>query len=172
MHSPGKPQWHRFVWFLLLSFALVLAPNAASSQSVDVENVRAQVKSEGVIEITYDLVGPANTEYEVQLFLVSGIGGLPQSRRLENAAGDVGTVKVTGKGRRITWAMKAEFPNPVPGVEYLFEVTASIRTGGGLGWYVYAGAAVLVGGVAALAIKPSATGAAEPQKTIPLPPSR
>ena len=160
------------MWFLLLSFAMVLAPNAASPQSVDVENVRAQVKSEGVIEITYDLVGSADAEYEVQLFLVSGIGGSAQSRRLENASGDVGIVKIIGKGRRITWAMKTEFPNPLPGMEYEFEVTASIRTGGGLGWYVYAGAAVLVGGVAALVIKPPAKEETGTQKTIPLPPSR
>jgi hypothetical protein len=146
----------------------------ARAQAVSVENVRASMNEGGLVEISYDLLGPSDVEYNVSVALLVRSQASPQRRKLEDVTGDVGIVPGPGKGRRIVWDMSGEFPSPLPGAEYEFEVSASIRRGGGISWYLYAGAAVLVGGIAYLAIKPPAKEEEQQtvMKSIPIPPER
>lgn len=145
------------------------------AQQVSVENVKADLKEGGQVEIRYDLLGPPDAEYTVSVFVILRSPVAPERRKLEDVTGEVGIVSGTGKGLRIVWNLLAELPKPVAGAEYEFEVTASIRRSGGISWYLYAGAAVLAGGIAYLAIKPPAkeeSPGVELPKSIPLPPER
>ncbi len=163
--------YFRYACLMPMFFALL--SGTVRSQTVRVENVQAAMGSGGMVVITYDLLGAADEEYDVEVFLVMVQQGAPLRRKLAQVTGDVGEVQGSGKGRKILWNMNAELRDPVPGLEYQFEVSAAI-TGGGLSWYLYAGAAVVVGGIAILAIKPPAEVAEPPAivKTIPLPPGR
>lgn len=98
--------------------------------------------------IYYDLEGDPEKEYEVSLTLkreeYSGFQFIPES-----VSGDIGEGKFVGKKRKIIWEVNKDYHIDPEATDYYFEVEVNpISTG--IGWFYYAGAAVLSGGVAAV----------------------
>lgn len=70
-------------------------------QAVSIENVRAD-RSEGLVTITYDLVGQPNETYEVGLS-ITGRDGEPLDMQPEAVRGDIGKNISAGPNKEIYW---------------------------------------------------------------------
>ena len=120
--------------------------------------------------ITYTLNAPPDVDYEVTLYVMRENDPLSK-RKLASVKGEVGEGKYAGVGRKIYWD-GGEFPNAIEGMNYQFALNVRMVKGGGLPWYLYAGAAA-VGGVAYFAIvKKESPPPQQQTSSIPLPPPR
>jgi hypothetical protein len=156
--------------FGLIAIAAVLC-EVAWGQQLSGEIVKRELISEHDVAVTYNLFGPADAEYDVVLYLVSGTG---PKLKLERTSGDVGAGVKSGYGKVIHWDLKGELPNPVEGMTYQFELDVR-KHEGGIGWYWWAGGAAVAAGVV-MAILPKGdedTGGTQNETpSIPLPPAR
>lgn len=119
--------------------------------------------------ITYDLYGSADQKYVVVLYIQREND--PSSlRKLEKVEGAVGEGNFAGSGRTICWD-KNEIASPIAGARYQFVLELREAKGGGIPWYLYAGAAV-VGGVVYFAVKPEKTQENPVTRSVPIPPPR
>lgn len=118
------------------------------AQGVSVSNVYYAMKDSDAV-VHYDLTGPADKPYKVQLVL-----------RRENLSsfrmqpidvnGDVGTEEHPGKNKEIVWHLYKDVPYGLDGDDYYFEVAVT-RLGvkkGGSSWLLYVGSAVVAGATA------------------------
>jgi hypothetical protein len=130
---------------------------------VSIETAQSRVR------ITYDLVGSRDAKYTITLYLQREND--PNSmRKLLKVDGDVGEDVLAGSSLTIIWD-KSEVLNPAEGVRYQFAIELRQASGGGIPWYMYAGAAV-VGGVVYFAVKPAKAEEVKDTRSIPYPPSR
>jgi len=121
----------------------------SSNHELTIGNVYYTVKDSDVI-IHYDLDGPVEKPYQVQLVLRRQ--GMPTFKmRPHDVSGDIGDNEQPGQDRMIVWHLYKDVPYGLDGNDYYFEVSVT-RLGenkGGTSWLVYVGGAVL-GGVAAV----------------------
>jgi hypothetical protein len=153
-----------------LSIALVIGATTTSHAQGPTGKITArEVKSDRDVVITYTLSGPAEAEYDVDLFLV---WGGTNRQKLERVTGDIGSGIRAGSGKIIHWDMKTELPDPIEGMSYLFQL--EINRSRGLAWYWYAGGGAALGGVLYVLLKPKSESPSTtlPNPTIPLPPGR
>ena len=123
------------------------------------------------VRITYDLIGSAEEEYDVALYLQREND--PNSmQKLEKVSGDVGKGKFAGPQRIIYWD-KTEIKTPAGGMRFQFALDIRLAKSRGLPWYLYAGGAA-VGIAVYLAVRPPPDVIEDPvvQPTIPTPPPR
>ena len=158
------------IGLLTLSGMLVIvAATTSCAQELSGKITAREVKSDHDVLITYTLNGPADADYDVDLYLV---WGGTNRRKLEKVWGDIGSGIRAGSGRLVHWDMKAELPDPIEGMSYLFEL--EINRSRGLAWYWYAGGGAALGGVLYVLLRPKSESPSpsSPVPTIPLPPGR
>lgn len=141
-----------------------------AADEMRVENVRFEVVGTKVI-ITYDLVGPADTDCRVLITLKRrddpSFSYVPDS-----VTGDVGEGKFVGSGRQVVWDFSKEFPGGLSFENYYVQVDAE-EVSGGIGTIVWVGGAALVAGGVAAYIMLTKKEAAQPADTgFPNPPGR
>jgi len=152
-----------------LSLLLVNAQAFARGDEQPAEVARVGWKVEGeIVVISYDLVAPANTEYEVSVVLKDSdnvlFSFIPHA-----VSGDVGRVATAGTNKEIRWEYKKDFPDGLPGENYYFEVSA-VPAGGGFPWlWVGIGLAAAGGAAVVLGAKKESGGG---ETVLPLPPGR
>jgi len=126
--------------------------------------------SRNPVTITFDLIGSADEEYEVVLYIMLENDQVSKIR-LEHVKGDIGEGKFAGVGRRIMWD-KFELKNPKEGAKYQFALELRKASSGGIPWYLYPAAAA-AGVVVYIAIKkPPSPSETVVVKQIPVPPDR
>ncbi len=137
----------------LIIFALIIElmplSIAKAGDRIDVRNVKYEVTGKQIV-ITYDLLGAADTEYDVTIMLkrrqVSVFEYTPKS-----IIGDFGQGKFSGIGKKIVWDFLEDFPQGLEGEDYYFVVKAEmLSSGSGILWWVIGGAAVAGGAAAVL----------------------
>jgi len=159
-------------FLLILCLVLQGTPflEVRAQDRVRVENVRYEVFEEK-IDVYYDLMGPANEEYEVTLSL----------RRESDKAltytpkalvGDVGIGRFAGKDRKISWEIQKEFPKGLEGSDYYFVVDAKLISKGASPLLWIGAAVALGGGAAAYFLLTKKTETAKPEAGFPEPPGR
>ncbi|MFH0734582.1 MAG: hypothetical protein V1773_10130 [bacterium] len=141
------------------------------AQDVTVTNVNYTVKPD-VIEITYDLSGDYNKEYEIIALLKRETR--PDFKfELKTVTGDISEGKYVGTNRKIIWNYKKDFSIDPNVDDYYFEINAE-KVSGGISWYYYVGA--VVGGAVAVVLtvlKPETTTENPPAtQNVTLPPTR
>ena len=139
----------------------------------EAEILKVERKGETEVVITYEVRGDRNADYEVEIYLTRDKD--PTLRvRLRSLKGDV-EGKIAGSPRKVTWNFLLDYPEAVAGQDYRLKMTVS-RPSGGMPWYVYAGASVVVGVAAVLLTQPPPPPPPDEvqptTKTVPLPPAR
>lgn len=125
--------------------------------------------SRNPVTITFDLIGSADEEYEVVLYIMLENDQVSKIR-LESVKGDIGEGKFAGVGRRIQWDRR-ELKDPREGAKYQFALEIRRVSGGGIPWYWYPTAAAA--GVAVyFAIQRPSSQPESVVKQIPVPPAR
>lgn len=132
---------------ITLVLSLFLLSTFSLSQTAKISNITFEPVSTG-IEISYDLEGDRDVEYEINVSLkresISGFNFIPKS-----ISGDVGKGKFAGKSRKMFWDVSKDYRIDEEVSDYYFLVSASVVKGG-ISWLYYVGAAVLGGGTAAV----------------------
>ena len=158
------------MWTILLLLAILLQGIPGYSQQPAAKIVSLAM-DQNPVRITYDLIGSAEEEYEVALYLQREND--PNTlQKLEKVSGDVGTGKFAGAQRTIYWD-KTEIKSQIGGMRFQFALDIRKAGGGSLPWYLYAGGAV-VGVAVYLAVKPPPPPPNETiiTPTVPIPPPR
>lgn len=140
------------VTFCLISaliFELIFQPFAMSqNEKIRVENIHFEQKGY-TINIYYDLVGPADKNYNVSIKLkredYKSFEYVPKG-----ISGDVGEGYFSGKNRKIIWNMLDDSPRILDQFQFYFEVNAEIVTISSTNPLFWIGGAVVIGGVALL----------------------
>ncbi len=152
---------------MLATFFLAIKP--ALSQEVEVTNVAFSLVDSNVV-VNYNLSGPKSRLYSVSLIL----------RRESDRAfkfipidvtGDIGKGRFEGGDRKIIWHIYSDIPVGLSGIDYYFQVRATLLGGGGASWLYYVGGAILVGGTAAVLYKSGVIGKST-AAPFPAPPAR
>jgi hypothetical protein len=112
-----------------------------------VTNVNWTIDGEDII-ITYDLVAPINTTYDIGLTMLRE-GSPTFSVVPRSVEGDVGQGDFSGAGKTIRWHFRSDVPEGLYGEGYYFQITVK-PVGGGLPWYTVALGVAVLGGVVAL----------------------
>ena len=115
----------------LIFMLLGLPPEGRSGEpggEIKVENIQPRQEGSFVI-ITYDLVGPEDETYDVELTLIYA-GDPSLIITPASVTGDVGKGRFAGIARRIVWDFRKDYPQGFRGEEYQFRVTAEIVSGG------------------------------------------
>ncbi len=125
-------------YFFLLAI-LFFWFNENTAQELSVTNVNYTL-TEGKIQISYNLNGEAEKEYEVTAFLKRE--SVPKFEvELKSAGGDIGKGQFAGKDKVILWNFENDFNLDYDVEDYYFEIRVD-KLGGGIAWYYYVGAAV------------------------------
>lgn len=111
-----------------------------------VRNVSSS-RADGLVTVTYDLIGERDEEYQVTL-LISASGGEAFDYEPKAVSGDVGEGVKPGSGRRIRWRYREDFPD---GLQRGIRYRVKVQEEGGNGWLYALGSAVVVGGGATAA---------------------
>jgi hypothetical protein len=151
---------------ILLATGLDNIPAYSQQPTGKIASVKTNQNS---VCLTYDLSGSTEKKYEVVLYLQRENDPF-SLRKLEKVEGDVGEGNYAGSGRTICWD-RNEITNPIVGARYQFVLEFREAKGGGLPWYLYAGAAV-VGTAVYFAVSPGKSQEKAEPKSIPLPPPR
>jgi hypothetical protein len=143
---------------------------AHAADDIRVDKVRFEVVGKKVI-ISYDLVGPADTDCKILITLKSR--GDPSFSYVPGSlTGDVGEGRFVGMGRQVVWDFSTEFPEGLRFEDYYFQVGAE-RVSGGIGTIVWiAGAALVAGGAAAYLLLSSKEATQPVDIGFPNPPGR
>ena len=164
----------------LLTFILILLstqmgvsqtdPDNNSSEIVD--NVNYSVADDKVI-VTYDLLGDPDQLYKVSLILrrtsSKDVMYIPKT-----VSGDIGEGHYSGKGKRIVWNIKEDFPGGLSGQDFYFMIRAvKIESGPDILLWTGIGVAA-VAAVATYLIVGSESGSdsGNSSGSFPLPPGR
>jgi hypothetical protein len=127
---------------LLIIFCL----NLFSEDKVKITNVHYRYQ-DGKIIITYDLSGPKDKNYEVNISLKREDDSLyVQYPDIKLLTGKVGKGSFTGREQQIIWDIGKENLKNFTGVDYYFKVNARIAKPNNLLYWIGGGAAVLGGG--------------------------
>jgi len=155
-------------WIIAVLLAYAVPGSVAYSQQPACKFVSIETRGNRIC-VTYDLVGSVDTKYVVTLYIQreNDPGSL---RKLEKVKGDVGDDRPAGMKLTIYWD-KTEISDVVEGVRYQFALEVRQAEGGGLPWYLYAGAAV-VGGAVYFAVRPESKSTPADTRTVPFPPPR
>ena len=125
-------------YFFLLT-AIIFWFNDITAQELSVTNVNYTFV-DGKIQISYDLNGEQQKEYEVSAFLRRET--VPKFEvELKSAGGDIGKGQFVGKDKVIVWNFENDFNLDYSVEDYYFEIRID-KLGGGIAWYYYVGAAV------------------------------
>lgn len=125
-------------YFFLLT-AIMFWFNDITAQELSVTNVNYTLV-DGKIQISYDLNGEQQKEYEVSAFLRRET--VPKFEvELKSAGGDIGKGQFAGKDKVIVWNFENDFNLDYSVEDYYFEIRVD-KLGGGIAWYYYVGAAV------------------------------
>mgnify|MGYP000959725704 FL=1 len=125
-------------YFFLLT-AIMFWFNDITAQELSVTNVNYTLV-DGKIQISYDLNGEQQKEYEVSAFLRRET--VPKFEvELKSAGGDIGKGQFAGKDKVIVWNFENDFKLDYSIEDYYFEIRVD-KLGGGIAWYYYVGAAV------------------------------
>lgn len=125
-------------YFFLLT-AIMFWFNDITAQELSVTNVNCTLV-DGKIQISYDLNGEQQKEYEVSAFLRRET--VPKFEvELKSAGGDIGKGQFAGKDKVIVWNFENDFKLDYSIEDYYFEIRVD-KLGGGIAWYYYVGAAV------------------------------
>jgi hypothetical protein len=139
---------HPVIFILIFSIIQCL-----SAEETVVRNVSFEQENE-VIKIHYDLIGKADKNYNVKLFLT--LADDSSSRYKPQAiSGDIAKVK-PGSDKEIIWAFKREFPEGLETDELAFTITAN-KVNSRIYYYLLGGGAALLGGIAFIATQSDAT---------------
>ncbi len=133
----------KFMMYCLLLFFLWIAL-PLSAQSVSVENV-AFTEHDDLVLIRYDLFAPEGKLCRISLSLSDDKG---ETFRIKPVTinGDVGKNIRAGEARQIVWDLKADFPEGLSGVNFVFAVDAEIQSKSK--WPYYLIGAGVIGGAA------------------------
>ena len=114
------------------------------SQDLKVENVVFKDRGE-TVEITYDLEGDAEKNYEVTIRL-SYNRGATFPFELRGVEGDAGRNVKPGDGKKVMWTVKENFPEGLRGENFVFAVTAQLQKNP-VRWPYYVATVGVVGGL-------------------------
>jgi hypothetical protein len=162
----------KFTLFLIFYFFLISGLCAApSSEEIKVENVIFRISYTKIV-VEYDLIGPADKQYEVTLLLKREINDTFNYVPI-NVTGDIRKGISSGKKRQIVWDISKEFPDwfDAKNKDYYFVVNVYLE-GKGISPLIWigGGAALLGGGAAILLFKKDNSGGQNPVVKLPNPP--
>jgi hypothetical protein len=158
--------------FIILYFSfLTKCYSRSNSEEIKVENVSFRISYTKVV-IEYDLIGPADRQYEVTLLLKREMNDTFNYVPI-NATGDIRKGISIGKKRQIVWDISKEFPDwfDAKNKDYYFIVNVYLE-GKGISPLIWigGGAALLGGGAAILLFKKDNGGGQNPVIKLPNPP--
>lgn len=154
----------RMLLVIILIHVTLLNERAHAGQMPLVQNVRHEQKEDKII-ISYHLFGSYDIEYDISLVLKKK-SDPSYSFYPEQVRGDIGTGKFAGNLRKIEWNYSLEFTQAFTD-DFYFEVFAEEYSG--VSPWIWAGGAVVVGGVVFLLTSKSAE---EEPNVFPVPPGR
>ena len=119
------------------------------AQEFTVTDVSYSMKDSDVV-VHYDLAGPADKPYKVQLVLKRQTQPFFKMIPID-VSGDVGTDVHPGRNKTIIWHMYKDVPYGLDGDDFYFEVsvTGLGKKKSGTSWLLYVGGAI-IGGAAAV----------------------
>lgn len=156
--------------FLQLFLYSLFTAMSAYSQDLKPYTITNVEQANQKIVITYDHLpvgDESDAEYQVEIRILRE-SEKNFSYELKNVSGSVGDGKFVGRGLKITWAYKSQFPKGIPYDDITFELTITKNEGIG-NWVWYVGGAAVLGAGAAVLIKPKTTDDAN--ATLPGPPT-
>lgn len=153
-------------WFLML-FVVMALPAALMAQGEGARNATWKI-ADGKIIISYDLVVPEGSDYEVAVVL----------RRESDPSFMITPVSVTGDAGKNTrpgtrkiavWDFRKDVQSPLAGNDYFFEFRITLQERSSASWLWYAGGGAVVAGAAAVLIlgKTADNGTAPGASTLP-----
>jgi len=155
--------------------SIVFNSNLCFSQGTTITNVSFSVKDSSIV-VVYDLLGPADQSYNVELALRRQ--SQPYFRVIpKHVEGDVGEGTRPGLDKQIVWHLYKDIPFGLDGNDYYFEVNAAPLNAkinvksGSASWLYYVGSAVVVG-AAAVFLGINLSNKSDGGNHLPGPPSR
>ncbi len=123
--------------------------NPAPAREFSVSNVYYTMKDSNAV-VHYDLSGPTDKPYEVQLVLRRETQPFFKMQPID-VTGDVGSEEHPGKNKEIVWHLYKDVPYGLDGDDYYFQVSVTLLgvKKSGASWLYYVGGAIL-GGAAAV----------------------